>query len=328
MNSFLETPVQKYERLNFEVEQLRISRDQVQNELNCLYQRQKDLENEVSEISNILFMKDQELNSLRDAFNSIDKSNIDQEKIILPHESDSKENNENVLRSDTPLTINTGKTKQSWASMCDSDDDGSIASNEDIEFENIKPEDNKSKEINSNIILNIPSSQENFDTNAIFNAELFKKTDMGGLFHLTTLDGKPVKHNDRSSGYQDVFKFKSARFLEKYPNAIKGMKIPVRLDTNFPNNNLIWAIFNEYKATVIRFEEKTLDCARIPWVPVLELTTLLGQKLEGTYTFGVHDNEPWYPNGKCPEYNDSFIVSLSKNPDDETNRVFYKGPYV
>lgn len=79
MNSFPETPVQKYERLNFEVEQLRISRDQVQNELNCLYQRQKDLENEVSEISNILFMKDQELNSLRDAFNSIDKSNIDQE---------------------------------------------------------------------------------------------------------------------------------------------------------------------------------------------------------------------------------------------------------
>ena len=317
MTTLSETLTDKYDRLTTEIEKLSFDQTHVQNDIcsieTMLGMRKIDL----GQIQLLLQEKTNERNSMKETFNSLDQSKSDLEKIEKPIEHDSNENEESAHRSETPLTINT---MQSWASMCsDSEDDASIATNED-DFESIV---DKHEETSACV------ESKGRENNTIVNAVLFKKTDLGGLFHLTTLDGKPIKHNDNKSGHQDVFKFKNGKFLENnYPDAAKGMKIAVRLDTNFPNNNLIWAILNEYKATVASFEQKIAGNICVSWVPVLELTTMLGEKLEGTYTFGLHGEAPWYPNRKRPSLNDTFLVSLSKNSDDEANRVFYKGPCV
>jgi len=319
MTTCPETLTNMYDRLNTEIFHFSNDLAHTQDEINRIEDLLSSLKSKRDQIQNLYQKKTDELKSLTEKINSssLTQSKSDEEKIEKPIESDSNENKESAPRSETPLTINT---MQSWASMCsDSEDDASIATNED-DFESIV---DKHEETSACV------ESKGRENNTIVNAVLFKKTDLGGLFHLTTLDGKPIKHNDNKSGHQDVFKFKNGKFLENnYPDAAKGMKIAVRLDTNFPNNNLIWAILNEYKATVASFEQKIAGNICVSWVPVLELTTMLGEKLEGTYTFGLHHEAPWYPNRKRPSLNDTFLVSLSKNSNDEANRVFYKGSCV
>ena len=321
MTTLHETPVQHYERLKHEIHQHEHDMNIILNDKASLIERLNYLTNELSKIEINLQEKMLEKKSLEDAFNALNQTTTG--KHVNPS---SNENNEIVPRSDTPLTLNSGKTKQSWASMCetDSDDDASIATNENDD-NSIQDESEEVFSNNESIVL---STQE-CNSNDICKACLFKITDKGGLFHLKTLDGQDVKHTDRSSGHLNVFRFKSGKFLENYPNVVKGMEIPVRLDANFPNNNLIWGVLNMYKATVIRFEEKIVNNnVLIQWIPVLELTTLLGEKLEGTYTFGIVGEKPWYPNRKQPSLNDTYLVSLSKNSNDEANRVYFKDQLV
>ena len=317
MTTLHETPVEQYERLKHEINRLEQDMNLILKDKSYSMERLSFLNNELSNINVILLKKKNEINDLEDAFNRLETYADKRD------ETSSNENKETAPRSETPLTVKSGP---SWASMCetDSDDDASIATNEE---DDLKSKQDESEEDLENDELSVHSTQGS-NPNTIYNAILFKMTDKGGLFHLKTLDGQEVKHTDRSSGHLNVFRFKSGKFLENYPNADKGMEIPVRLDANFPNNNLIWGVLNEYKARVIRFEEKIVNNLRIQWIPVLELTTLLGEKLENTYTFGIHGEEPWYPNRKQPELNDTYLVSLSKNSNDEPNRVFYKDSIV
>ena len=234
MTTCSETLTDTYDRLNNELNQLLKDQVYVQNEI-------MRLNHDSVQIQDLITQKSNERDSLKTVINSRNQNTTDKEKT---------DKQDGVApRSDTPLTV------KSWASLCetDSDDDASIATNEnDDESIHDEPE-----EIVSNDESCAPSTQLR-DPKTIYKATLFKKTDMGGLFHLKTLDGQDVKHTDRSSGHLNVFRFKSGKFLENYPNADKGLEIPVRLDANFPNNNLIWGVLNEYKANVVRFEHKVV----------------------------------------------------------------------
>lgn len=319
MTTCPETLTNMYDRLNTEIFHFSNDLSHTQDEIIRIEALLSSLKSKHDQIQNLYQKKADELKSLTEKINSssLTQSKNESEKTENHHEPSSIENNEIAPRSDTPITV---KTNPSWASMCsESDDDASLSSNEEDDFESIHE---KSEEVLENDDLSLLPMQE-CNINDICKAVLFKITDKGGLFHLKTLDGKDVKHTDRISGHLDVFRFKSGKFLENYTNVVKGMEIPVRLDSNFPNNNLIWGVLNEYKATVIRFEEKIKDNICVPWVPVLELTNLLGKKLEGTYTFGIHGEVPWYPNRKRSSLNDTYLVSLSKNSNDEAIRVYY-----
>ena len=318
------TCTEKLDRLNNQSQQISLALSNVQCEIDHFEEHLSSLKNERDKIQSDQKEIYSELNSLKEMINScVPQSKTESENTENHHEPSLIVNNKIAQRSDTPVTV---KSNPSWASMCESesDDDASLSSNEEDDLESIRE---KSEEVLANDELSLLPMQE-CSINDICNAVLFKITDKGGLFHLKTLDGQDVKHTDRSSGHLDVFRFKSGKFLENYTNVVKGMEIPVRLDANFPNNNLIWGVLNEYKAKVIRFEEKIAGNICVPWVPVLELTSMLGEKLEGTFTFGLHDHSPWYPNRKQPSLNETYLVSLSKNSNDEANRVFYKGAFV
>ena len=123
MTTCSETLTDTYDRLNTEIDQLLKDRAYIHNEI-------MRLNNDSDHIQNLIIQKSNERDSLKNVFNSLNQTTTDKENTEKHDEPSSNENKETAPRSETPLTINTVKSVPSWASMCETDSNASIATNE------------------------------------------------------------------------------------------------------------------------------------------------------------------------------------------------------
>jgi hypothetical protein len=306
-----ETPIDRYDQLISDLQQLCSSLECIKGEKECskkqiehLKAYVSQLEHDEGRIQNRLNAINHEKDSLRNFLrgNSCFPQSITESSKTENHpEPSSNENKKTAQRSETPLTTNEEDAHESIPEKSDS-----VATNVETPF----------------------VSPQGSNPNGVYLATIFKMTAMGALFHVKK-DGKEITHN-HPLGHANVFKFQSPEFIKKISNAEIGLTIPVKLDRNYPATNFVWSVDSPkedttYIAKVIDFNgEEKVGNTIVGGVTVLELYTRDGVKKDGTFTFGLfNDYRPYYPKNKCPEFNETYVVSLTTNRRDDPKKVYF-----
>jgi hypothetical protein len=284
-----ETPLDRYVRLTEEVQQLGSSLEFIEGEEERLKAYVSQLERDKGQIQNRITAITSEIDFLKEKINSFfPQSTTESAKTENHPEPSSNENKKTAQRSESI------------------------------------PE--KSEPVVANGETPFVSPQGS-NPNGVYLATIFTMTAKGALFHVTK-DGKEITHN-HPLGHANVFKFQSPEFIKNIPNAEKGLTIPVKLDSNYPDTNFVWLDSPKedttYIAKVINFDGKeTVGNTIVGGIPVLELYTRDGVKKDGTFTFGLfNDYRPFYPNNRCPELNETYVVSLTTNRRDDPKKVYF-----